>query len=293
MDNVLVTIGIPVRNCEITIGAVIDRIVSQDYPHNLMEIIVVDDGCKDGTIPIVIDKLEKTKIQSRIFSTGGKGLGTARQTVVDNASGKYIVWVDGDAIILADYISKQVEFMELHPRVGKARGRFGWLKTGKVLGDLHYLAYVNQQKRGVESKIAGICCSICRTDAISDAGGFDTNIKGAGEDVDLAIRMLARGWKFSVSNTIFYSTPKTSWKRLWKQYLWYGYGGHFLSHKYKKNFGLTLIPPIAVATSIKKAVAAFKFTGEKASFYLPIVSLIGSIAWWIGFTKAHFEKYNP
>ena len=293
MDNVLVTIGIPVRNCEKTIGAVIDRIVSQDYPHNLMEIIVVDDSCKDGTIPVVIAKLEKTKIQARIFSTGGKGVATARQKVDDNALGKYIVWVDGDALIPGDYVSKQVEFMELHPHVGKARGRFGWLRNGKVLADLHYLSYVYQQKMEVEPKIAGICCSICRIDAIRDAGGFDINIKGAGEDVDLAVRMLAHGWDSSVNDTMFYSLPKTSWKDLWKQYMWYGYGGHFVSCKYKKNFGLAHLPPIALAKSIKKAVVAFRFTGEKKSFLLSIYFLIRGIAWWMGFVKAHFEKYNP
>jgi len=294
MDNVLVTIGIPVKNCEKTIGTTLDSIIRQDYPHNLIEIIVVDDGCKDGTIPIVIGKLEKTKIQARIFSTSGKGLGIARQTVVDNARGKYIVWVDADATMSRDYVSKQVDFMELHPRVGKARGKWGWLKTGKVVGDLHYLSYVYQVEKGTESKISGIGCSICRIDAIRNAGGFDINIKGAGEDVDLAIRMLARGWEFSVIDAIFYNTPETSWKGLLKHYMWYGYGGHYLRHKHGlKSFGLIYLPPLALAISIKKTVAAFKFTREKISFFLPVFFLLGSFAWWIGFAKAHFEKYNP
>jgi glycosyltransferase involved in cell wall biosynthesis len=293
MGNALVTIGIPVRNCEKTIGTTLDSIISQDYPHNLIKIIVVDDGCKDRTIPIIIDKLEKTKIEARIISTGGKGVATARQTVVDNALGKYIVWVDGDALIPGDYVSKQVEFMEEHPHVGKARGRFGWLRNRKVLADLHYLSYVCQQKMEVEPKITGICCSICRIDAIRDAGGFDINIKGAGEDVDLAIRMLTRGWELSVTDTTFYETPKTSWRDLWRQFMWYGYGGHFVSGKYKKNFGLEHLPPIALTRSIKRAGAAFKFTGEKKSFLLSFYLLIRGIAWWMGFVKAHFEKYSP
>jgi glycosyltransferase involved in cell wall biosynthesis len=295
MGNVLVTIGVPVRNCEKTIGTTLDSIISQDYPHNLIKIVVVDDGCKDGTIPIIIDKLEKTEIEARIISTGGKGLAIARQMVVNNALGKYIVWVDGDETIPGDYVSKQVNFMELHPSVGKARGKWGWLRTGKVVGDLRYLSYIyyQQDKRGTEQKITGIGCSICRMDAIRDVGGFDLDIKGAAEDVDLAIRMRACGWKFSLTDAFFYSVPKTSWKDLWKQYRWYGYGEHFVNHKHKVNSGLVHLPPVALATGIRKAVAAFKFAGEKKSFLLPIYSLTCGIAWWIGFTKAHFEKYNP
>jgi glycosyltransferase involved in cell wall biosynthesis len=294
MDDVLVTVGIPVRNCERTIGATLDSIVRQCYPHNLIEIIVVDDGCEDGTIPIVIDKLRNTEIQARILRTGGQGLGIARQAIVDNALGKYIVWFDGDVMTPQNYISKQVQFMESHPRVAKARGKLGWLETGKVVGDLHYLSYMYQLKSGTESKISGINCSICRTDAIRNAGGFDTCIKGAWEDVDLAIRMLARGCEFSVIDAYFYTTPKTSWKDLCNQYLWYGYGGHYVCRKYRmKSICLARTAPVVLLMSIRNAITAFRFTRSKTALLLPIYFLVRSFAWWIGFAKAYLERYNP
>lgn len=294
MDNVLVTIGLCVRNCEKTIGETLDSIISQNYPHNMVEIIVVDDGCHDSTIPVVMEKMSKTDINFEVIETGGRGLGMARQKVVDHANGKYIVWIDGDMVIPPDHISKQVEFMESHSRIGKARAKLGRFKskTSNFLADSYFLAYIGEA--GTQRKLTGIGGSICRVDAIKDAGGFDVHIKGAGEDIDLATRMLACGWDFLTSDAIFCHMPKTSWKELWNQYVWYGYGAHYVRHKHKiKNIGMSHLPPLALAISIRKAVVAFKFTGKKISFLLPLPFLFCSFAWWIGFAKAYFEKYFP
>lgn len=293
MDNVLVTVGLCVKNCEKTIGQTIDSTINQKYPHNSIELIVVSDGCSDNTIPIVVEKLSKADIKSRILETGSNGLGMARQKVVDNAKGKYIIWIDGDIVIPPDHISKQVKFMESHPHIGKARANWGSSKTGKILGDLQFLAHIDEVKSGIQSKMAGIGGSICRVDAIKDVGGFDTQIKGAWEDVDLAIRILERGWDISVSDTIFFHEPKTSWKDLWRQYVWYGHGGHYVRHKHHmRNIGMEHVPLVAIAIGIKKAVSAFKFSRKKRSFFLPLFSLFCSLAWWVGFIEAGFGNVS-
>jgi len=45
----IATIGVCVRNCEATIKEVINSIINQDFPHELMEVIIVDDGSEDRT----------------------------------------------------------------------------------------------------------------------------------------------------------------------------------------------------------------------------------------------------
>ena len=148
-------------------------------------------------------------------------------------------------------------------------------------------------KKSTDSKMEGIGCSICRVDAIRAAGGFDMEIKGAYEDVDLALRMSKLKWKFSSNNAIFYDQPRTTWKKFVRKNFWYGYGAHFLGHKYHMKFGYALLLPIAIAKGIMISVRVMNCTKEKAAVLLPIVLIITSIAWWMGFTSAHLDKYQP
>lgn len=62
-----VTIGFCVKNCEATVKEAIDSIICQDYPHKLMEVIVVDGYSNDGTIKIVKEASCDSDIKTRIF----------------------------------------------------------------------------------------------------------------------------------------------------------------------------------------------------------------------------------
>jgi glycosyltransferase involved in cell wall biosynthesis len=294
VDGIVVSVGLCVRNCEESISQTLDSIIAQDYPRALIEVVVVDDGCVDNTIPIVMKKLSEAGMSFTVLKSGGRGLGVSRQKVVDNSRGKYVVWIDGDMTVPHDYVSKQVEFMESHPHSGRARANWGWVRTGKIVGDLQFLAYADEVRTGKQSSISGTGGSIFRLEAIRSAGGFDAQIRGSAEDVDLAMRMLAQGWGFSVSTTVFHHRPKTSWSGLWGQYRWYGYGAHYLSHKYSmRRMEIVRSPPLAFAIGIKKAVAAFRLTRMKRSFLLPVSFVFSSLAWWAGFASAHMERYEP
>ena len=112
--NPRITIGVCVRNCEKTIKDTIESIVVQSYPQKYMELIIVDDGSTDDTLNIVNDNINRKNIDDKIFCNRWKGIGEYRNIVVNNAGGKYIVWVDGDMILLHNYIKKLVNFMEIN-----------------------------------------------------------------------------------------------------------------------------------------------------------------------------------
>ena len=126
MPECKVTVGLCVKNDAYTITEAIDSVLSQDFQHELMELVIVDGCSHDRTLPIIRERLSKTDIMYKIFSEN-TGLGYARQVVVDNALGTYIVWVDGDVILSRSYISQQVDFMERHPQAGITQGAFGFL----------------------------------------------------------------------------------------------------------------------------------------------------------------------
>lgn len=300
----VVTIGICVRNCEASIREVIESIIDQDFPHTLMQMIFVDDGSKDSTLSIILDYVSKIDIQTKIYYGKWRGLGAARQLVVDNASGKYIVWVDAGLLLAKDYVKKQVRFLEENPTVGIAKGRYG-ISTGQNLiatleniGDfVHFWRdtgdFLHSGKE--TSKLPGTGGSIYRVEAIKQVGGFNKEIKGACEDTDIVWRIRAAGWLICVTGAMFYKRRKETWAALWDHYFWYGYGIHYIIHKYgyKNIFSpYKMAPPAGFLEGLLYSSIAFKLTRRKMVFLLPFQFSFNRAATCLGFTKSHIDSYG-
>ncbi|HEX9951309.1 MAG TPA: glycosyltransferase [Rubricoccaceae bacterium] len=52
-----VTVVVPARNEEATLGACLDSVLAQDYPAGLLNVIVVDDDSTDATADVVMDRM--------------------------------------------------------------------------------------------------------------------------------------------------------------------------------------------------------------------------------------------
>lgn len=117
-----VTLGLVVKNKEETIRNTMDSILLIDYSYDKVEVIAVDGCSKDKTMEIINEKLENAPFKWKLLSDEGKGLGYARQLVVHNVKGKYIIWVDGGHVIPKDYIRKHVKFIEKYARAHTFKG---------------------------------------------------------------------------------------------------------------------------------------------------------------------------
>ncbi|MCW4007347.1 MAG: glycosyltransferase [Candidatus Bathyarchaeota archaeon] len=290
-----VTIGLCTRNNEETIRYVIKSLLSQEYPHRNIELIVVDGSSKDNTLKIIGHLLSKSNFLVKFFSEN-VGLGFARQTVVDNASSDYIIWVDGDTIFPKDFVRKQVEFMDKNLRVGIGRAKYGILNGLNYVAFLENIPFVVESLRVTKEAPLGICGTegaIYRVKAIKSAGGFDVNIKGAGEDIDLARRILTLGWEARVTDTFFYEICQESWIGIWNQYVWWGYGGHYVFHKNKAfAFPFKMSPIGGFIAGISRVPFAFQLTKRKILCLLPFHYFFKRIAFCYGFTKAHIKGYG-
>lgn len=291
----VVTLGLCVKNIENTISYTMKSILEQDFPHEQMELVVVDGHSTDRTLGIVRKYLLRTDIRSQFFFEN-KGLGLARQIVVDNASGDYIVWVDGDVVIPRCHVQKQVDFMDSKPGVGIGRARYGiWAESGPI-AYLENIPFVVESMRNDANVPLGICGTegaIYRVEAIKEAGGFDVKIKGAAEDSDLARRILGLGWTALVTDAIFYELCRDSWKALWDEYAWWGYGGHYTLHKAEdRDMPIRMSPLGGLLSGILRFPFAYRLTGRRLLFLLPFHYAFKRLAFCYGFTKAHFENYG-
>ncbi|SHM19403.1 Glycosyl transferase family 2 [Xylanibacter ruminicola] len=96
-NNPLVTIGIPVYNVEAYIRKCLLSVLEQTYQE--IEIIVVDDCGTDNSMQIV-DELRCSHPNGKkvriIKHSHNKGIGEARNTMIENCSGEYLFFVDSD-----------------------------------------------------------------------------------------------------------------------------------------------------------------------------------------------------
>jgi glycosyltransferase involved in cell wall biosynthesis len=268
-----------------------------------MEIIVVDGMSKDKTLFIIQEKLKRCNIKSRIYSDNGKGLGAARNIVCRNAKGEYILWVDADIVLPKEHVKEQVEFLEKNLEIGVAKAKYGVSNSGNVVANIENMRTVELSilrqdvhlfTRGkYSSNLVGTGASIFRRVALKQVGYFDERIKGAGEDIDVATRIMQTGWKLAKSPAIFYERFRPTWKELWKEYFWWGYGMHYVSHKHSGLLPIWAnLPHIAFVKGILQTPTAFNLSRKKEILLLPFHSFYKMSAWCIGYQRSHFEQYG-
>lgn len=293
--DVKVTVGMCVKNSGETVKDAVESVLSQDFPNELMELVIVDGNSSDKTLEVIRNCLKNTGICTKFFCEN-EGLGRARQIVVDNASGEYIVWVDGDMMLSRDFLKKQVEFMERHPEVGVAKGRYGTL-TGfgpdnlvAFLEDVGFMLNTLYEGEANQKILATSGCTY-RVKAIKQVGGFDPNIKGVGEDMDAESRLRDSGWKLHISSATFQEMRRRSWSALWNEYFWHGQGASRLFEKNRRAANLyNMFPLVALVRELFRVPAAYQLTRRKTVLFLPFHYIFKRIAWSVGFTKSFWKK---
>jgi glycosyltransferase involved in cell wall biosynthesis len=297
-NSVVVTVGFCIKNAESLVKKAIDSLCNQTFPAQQTELIVVDGNSKDKTVKTIKENLKAAFGSVKIYSESS-GLGFARQMVVDRASGKYIVWLDADMTLSSDYLENQINFMETHPHVGIAGGKYNVHIGHGLAADLENIVYAVDSvygQRGNTSKfgcLPGAEGAIYRVAAIRQVGGFDLKIKGAAEDTEMAYRVRAKGWELTMTKETFTESTRSTWQSLWSQYVWYGRGGHFIFHKDPNALNLLQMTPIAgFLAGILRSPGAYLLTHNKSFFLLPIHYTYKRLAWLFGFFDAHLNGYG-
>lgn len=109
MNEVLVTIVVPIYNVEKYLDRCINSLVNQTYSN--LEIILVDDGSPDNC-PSMCEEWAKKDNRIKVIHKINAGLGMARNTGIENANGKYIYFVDSDDYIALETVEKVVKVAE-------------------------------------------------------------------------------------------------------------------------------------------------------------------------------------
>lgn len=100
-SSVDLSIVVPVYNYVELIEANINAILNQETKYNY-EVIIVDDGSTDGAGEVINQYENNSKV--KLIYQKNAGIGAARNTGINNAIGKYIMFVDCDDIVHDDIV---------------------------------------------------------------------------------------------------------------------------------------------------------------------------------------------
>jgi len=292
-----VTIGLCVKNNEKTIKFTIKSILNIDYPRDSLDLIVVDGGSRDKTLEIIREFLEASKnLEYQILSDEGRGLAYARQLVVDNTNSDFIQWVDGDHVIPRNFLKRQIKFITSSDKLGAVEAITRHIGNNWIakLEGYTWLYYGLKRSKISELESVGSAGTIYRVKAIRDAGGYDINIKGAGEDGDLSRRIRKKGWKLAMNpHAYYFHITRDNLPDLLKEYYWYGYGAHYVSMKHKGEVSpLRFAPPLPFISGLKNSIHIYRLTHDPVSLLLPVHYSLKRMVWIYGYLKAHMDKYG-
>ena len=290
------TIGICARNSENIVLDAINSVIQQDFDHRLMEIVFVDDGSEDNTLQIVKAAFSEIDVPAIIFHDGWRGIGKARNTIVQNANGEYIIWLDSDEVLEKDFVRRQINLMELNPKAAIATARMKFPYEQNQVLTLEHIPYIVENRfRDWKdpSKLPGTGGTTYRLKAIKEAGGFDENLQGSCEDIDAAYRMTQAGWLIIRGNSFFEESHEglSTFGALWKRSLKRGETSRRVYNKNTVFFSVYRMNPLAsFVAGVRYGIIGYLLTKKKVSFLLPFFYAFKSTAWFLGFTRSRSQK---
>ena len=111
MDTVLLSVCISAYNGEEFIERCIGSVIEQGI--NSIEIVLVDDGSTDNTLPIMREYQDKFS-GIKVIHQENFGLAQGRWTGVRNSTGKFITFLDADDYLLDGSYKTIIDFMSDH-----------------------------------------------------------------------------------------------------------------------------------------------------------------------------------
>lgn len=108
-NQILVSIIVPVFNAQKSLPPLFRSLSGQTYPHQLTEILFVDNGSTDGTSQLIKKFTHATDITVRIVEEFDcPGSYAARNKGIEHANGQILAFTDADCIPEKDWIAHAV-----------------------------------------------------------------------------------------------------------------------------------------------------------------------------------------
>jgi glycosyltransferase involved in cell wall biosynthesis len=201
-----VSVVVPVRNAEETIGDCVDSLLALAYPSGSFEVVVVDNASTDRT-PAILERYAK---RVRLLHEPSRGPSHARNTGIRHARGDVIAFTDADCRVDESWLAEIIPAIR-DEGVGMAGGPIlteqpsNYVERfGEAIHD-HERAITRSQPPYVITANGA-----ARKSTLEAIGGFDPAFP-RGQDADLSFRLWAAGYKlvFAAGAIVYHRNERT------------------------------------------------------------------------------------
>ena len=268
----------PVRNEGAFIARSLGAVLAQDYPPDLMQVLVAD-GMSDDATREVVEELARAHPAHTVEIVDNPGgiVPTGFNAALSRARGEVVVRVDGHTVIAKDYVSSCVTALERsgadnvggrmdaegHGRIGEAIALATSSPFGVGDSQFHYASG--------EHWVDTVYLGAWRREVFDRVGGFDPEMV-RNQDDEFNYRLRAAGGRILLTDRIrsrYYS--RASLRRLFRQYRQYGFWKVRVLQKHPKQMSLRQFVPPAFAAAVvgepcwHRRAAAFAVSGRPRS----------------------------
>lgn len=207
-----VSVLVPAYNEEQTIYAKIKNISELDYPHDLIEVLVLDDCSSDGTGEISERALKDFHLKGRILRNETRmGVNASYNRALEQVNSPHVLTTDADAVIPPESLLKATKIMLSLEDVGGVAAKMIPMHNKTTTTTRTAVAYASSYSSMLEAESAlsstfpgSTSCMLMRKVAFSP---IPTSYGSSDGNISLGI--LKTGFKFIFAPQIEYYEPIT------------------------------------------------------------------------------------
>jgi glycosyltransferase involved in cell wall biosynthesis len=221
MKDVYFTVIIPVFNASHTIERCLSSLIRQSVKKEDYEIIVVDDGSKDGTSDIVKQFPVKYLWQTN------RGPASARNKGAREARSEIILFTDADCVPQNNWIEEMVRYFD-DQKVMAVKGAYKTSQKSLVarFAQIEFEERFEMLKKVEAIDMVDTYSAAYRKSTFLSLGGFDPSFPVANnEDTELSYKMSMAGYKmvFNPNAVVSHLNHPDSIKKYARNKFWRGY----------------------------------------------------------------------
>jgi GT2 family glycosyltransferase len=185
----------------------LSSVLNSSYPN--FEVILVDNGSKDGSVDLINEKFGDDPRLRIIINNKNLGYAEGNNIGAKHAKGKYVVFLNPDTYVVSSWLNELVRIMEADSTIGAAQCKLLLMRNPRYIDNVgHYIDFFgkahmighHEEDLGQYNEIFEIlgatgAAFAIRRGLFEELGGFDSDFFMIFEETDLCWRVWLRGYR--------------------------------------------------------------------------------------------------